>query len=166
MNLGNLTIAFTSGQNLTTLTTQPTIPFTGSWPSTGGGGCSYHVEGDGYCDDFNNNVLCNFDGGDCCLVEVKTDFCISCECLEDTNIPDVGMDCLSYSDLNFDDIYNDGICHDTLNHPDCNFDGNDCCHGDTTTNHCTSCICYEEFQLGKKNFLKVILIGKYAKCFF
>ena len=38
--------------------------------------------GDGYCDDENNNEMCEFDQGDCCLEEVKTDFCTDCICYE------------------------------------------------------------------------------------
>ena len=38
--------------------------------------------GNGYCDDENNNDECNFDGGDCCLDIVLTDYCTKCQCLE------------------------------------------------------------------------------------
>ena len=38
--------------------------------------------GDGFCDDINNNPECNFDGGDCCLDIVVTQYCILCLCLE------------------------------------------------------------------------------------
>ena len=38
--------------------------------------------GDAYCDDSNNNVGCNFDGGDCCGSNVNTDYCTECLCLE------------------------------------------------------------------------------------
>ena len=38
--------------------------------------------GNGYCDDENNNDECNFDGGDCCLDNVLTDYCTKCQCLE------------------------------------------------------------------------------------
>ena len=38
--------------------------------------------GDGFCDDETNNVDCGFDGGDCCLDSVVTNFCSECECLE------------------------------------------------------------------------------------
>ena len=41
-----------------------------------------YAVGDGWCDDFSNNVQCNFDGGDCCSNDVKTDWCIDCLCLE------------------------------------------------------------------------------------
>ncbi len=37
---------------------------------------------DGYCDDEANIEECAFDGGDCCLVDVITNFCQICECLE------------------------------------------------------------------------------------
>ena len=39
-------------------------------------------QGDGACDDGNNNAGCNFDGGDCCLPNVDTSFCTVCQCLE------------------------------------------------------------------------------------
>ena len=37
--------------------------------------------GDGICDDESNNIDCGFDGGDCCLDLVVTDFCSECQCL-------------------------------------------------------------------------------------
>jgi hypothetical protein len=37
--------------------------------------------GDGFCDDFNNNIACNYDDGDCCgWSSVKNNFCIICAC--------------------------------------------------------------------------------------
>ncbi len=36
--------------------------------------------GDGGCDDVNNVEGCFFDGGDCCLDDVNTEFCTDCEC--------------------------------------------------------------------------------------
>ena len=35
---------------------------------------------DGLCDDINNNLLCQHDGGDCCGVNVRKQYCINCEC--------------------------------------------------------------------------------------
>merc|ERR1712223_706377 len=44
-------------------------------------------EGDGYCDDGNNNKGCNYDGGDCCTSTpppISWDvFCTACECVEE-----------------------------------------------------------------------------------
>ena len=37
--------------------------------------------GDGFCDDPNNNLECNYDGGDCCGSNVNTQFCTDCLCL-------------------------------------------------------------------------------------
>lgn len=37
--------------------------------------------GDGYCDDDTNNVICNYDGGDCCLPEINKLYCNQCQCL-------------------------------------------------------------------------------------
>ena len=47
-------------------------------------------QGDGACDDGNNNAGCNFDGGDCCLPNVDTSFCTVCQCLETTTPPPTG----------------------------------------------------------------------------
>ena len=38
--------------------------------------------GDGYCDDENNNLLCGYDGGDCCGANVNTLYCSECLCLD------------------------------------------------------------------------------------
>ena len=46
------------------------------------GECNQGWIGDGYCDDINNNVGCNFDGGDCCGSNVNTQYCTECLCLE------------------------------------------------------------------------------------
>ena len=37
--------------------------------------------GDGFCDDINNNEVCNFDNGDCCGAKVKKQFCLNCTCI-------------------------------------------------------------------------------------
>ena len=38
--------------------------------------------GDGYCDDVTNNMECNYDGGDCCVDNVNTQYCSECQCLD------------------------------------------------------------------------------------
>ena len=35
---------------------------------------------DGFCDDYNNHVTCNYDGGDCCGRSVDKRFCLNCTC--------------------------------------------------------------------------------------
>ena len=37
--------------------------------------------GDRYCDDDTNTIECNFDGGDCCGPDVKTELCTDCQCI-------------------------------------------------------------------------------------
>ena len=54
--------------------------------------------GDGDCDDEANTPGCYYDGGDCCLENVITDFCNSCECLDPTPTP-----CSNTTDR--------GLCH-------------------------------------------------------
>ena len=36
--------------------------------------------GDKECDDVTNNAECNFDGGDCCMDVVSTEYCTECIC--------------------------------------------------------------------------------------
>ena len=36
--------------------------------------------GDGFCNDENNIEDCNYDGGDCCGISVKKNFCVNCTC--------------------------------------------------------------------------------------
>ena len=35
---------------------------------------------DGFCDDFNNHLTCNYDDGDCCGRSVNKRFCLNCTC--------------------------------------------------------------------------------------
>ena len=44
-------------------------------------GCE--IAGDRYCDDATNDGKCNFDGGDCCLPNKKTEYCEFCTCYAD-----------------------------------------------------------------------------------
>ena len=42
--------------------------------------------GDGYCDDLTNNEACNFDGGDCCGLNVNRQYCMICQCFKPCKI--------------------------------------------------------------------------------
>ena len=67
-------------------TTEETTNFISSWGSTttiNYISCDQAFIGDGYCDDTNNNVECNYDGNDCCLPAIVDDFCSVCICHED-----------------------------------------------------------------------------------
>ena len=37
--------------------------------------------GDAICHDETNHLGCNYDGGDCCLMNANTDSCSDCNCL-------------------------------------------------------------------------------------
>ena len=63
-----------SGGNSTT--GGPPAP-TGS-TSQSPGGCNTAWIADGYCDDINNNMDCNYDGDDCCGCNVMTLHCGEC----------------------------------------------------------------------------------------
>ena len=45
-----------------------------------GNGVPNVLVGNGYCNDDTNTQQCNFDGGDCCLLNVNTDYCSNCSC--------------------------------------------------------------------------------------
>ena len=52
--------------------------------------CHHAIEGDGFCDDDNNNEGCNWDDGDCCPPHKTANwngYCEICECLEPTDTP-------------------------------------------------------------------------------
>ena len=97
---------------ITTTTTTTATATTTTTP------CNQGWIGDGYCDDINNNVGCNFDGGDC-SGGTSTVFCNQ-------------------------DWIGDEYCDDINNQIGCNFDGGDCCGANVDTEFCTDCLCLEE----------------------
>ena len=92
--------------------------------------------GDGNCQDVNNHIGCNFDGGDCCGSCVNMEFCIECLCLSEQNSSTGGQVCnkVGY-------YIGDGYCVDWLNKAECNFDGGDCCDPNANTDYCSLCQC-------------------------
>ena len=46
-------------------------------------GAGYSHAGNGYCEDEFNKAECDFDGGDCCVPNVNTEYCSECLCLND-----------------------------------------------------------------------------------
>ena len=79
--------------------------------------CVYSWFGDNYCDDYNNNELCKFDGGDCCnnTDSEKHKYCDTCS------------ECLVNDQTCVDSWNNDTFCDDYNNNELCKFDGGDCC---------------------------------------
>ena len=100
--------------------------------------------GNGFCNDETNNEDCNYDGGDCCVVNANTNSCSDCSCHlietcaagyhplvgngfcnDDTNIAECdydGGDCCPNPNM-----VGDGICNDETNNLECNYVGGDCC---------------------------------------
>ena len=76
------------------------------WIGCDSNNLSWFWIGDGFCDDVTNNANCHFDGGDCCGLNVNTDWCTECQCLNDgtTTIGNVGTDAGTSSLLIFDNI--------------------------------------------------------------
>ena len=121
-------------------------------------GCDYvALVNNGFCNDETNNEDCNYDGGDCCVVDANTDSCSECACYlretcaagyhplvgngfcnDDTNIAECdfdGGDCCS--NLN---MVGDDFCNDENNNPECTYDGGDCCVN-VHTDSCSDCNC-------------------------
>ena len=93
--------------------------------------------GDGFCNDLTNILECDFDGGDCCLTCVNTEFCSECQCHSGEYI-DNGIS---------NPIVGDGYCNDITNNAGCNFDGGDCCGSCINTEQCLDCECKGEIKL-------------------
>ena len=50
------------------------------------GGGNLDWMNDGFCDDINNNVACEFDDRDCCGMHVDKRYCLECKCLSKSKI--------------------------------------------------------------------------------
>ena len=104
-------------------------------------GCAFlEVTGDGYCDDATNIPICEFDGGDCCLPNVHTDYCVECQCLDPDHEASAITSTASIACLS-EHLIGDGYCDDVTNNAICNYDGGDCCFAKTNTLFCTECQC-------------------------
>ena len=88
--------------------------------------------GDGFCQDYNNNRHCSFDGGDCCGPCVNREFCTECKCKtgETNKITNARV--------------GNGFCNDETNIDVCNFDGGDCCGTCVNSKYCHECECIGE----------------------
>ena len=78
--------------------------------------CNLGWIGDWFCDDENNNIECDFDGGDCCGPYVDTTYCEQCVCLNATKYATISM---FFHFLNFlADMYSDVAVSKLLMHMD------------------------------------------------
>ena len=109
---------------------------------------------DGYCNDETNIPECNYDGGDCCLMEgiIKKDHCSECACYHEET-------CIA----RMHPLVGDGSCNKETNIEVCMFDGQDCCEfessayvndwfnfvdGTVANNSCSECECHGMFSQG------------------
>jgi len=95
--------------------------------------------GDNFCDDENNNIECQLDGGDCCQAEPISNwdyYCTDCQCI-------VGG--ASSCELGVPHWVGDNFCDDENNNALCGFDGGDCCQENPGSNwdyYCNDCQCH------------------------
>ena len=102
-------------------------------------------KGDDWCDDENNDLECEWDGGDCCGPNVKTRFCKACQCLDpkfeqrdgQSNNRKRTWGC------KFPNWKGDGTCEDENNNVGCEWDGGDCCGPNVNTRFCKRCQCLD-----------------------
>jgi hypothetical protein len=105
-------------------------------------------QGDGFCDDANNNGGCSWDGGDCCGSTGKPNqmkFCKSCKCLDCTNVCPADKTGKARKTCGSSTYLGDGFCDDNLNIAACKFDGGDCCPSADKSadwkDYCQECKC-------------------------
>ena len=96
-------------------------------------GTSSPTIGNGYCDDGNNNVDCQYDGGDCCGSCVVRKYCSDCQCLG--GVTGIGVSSPTIGN---------GYCDDENNIYDCMYDGLDCCGPNVITDDCDVCTCHSK----------------------
>ena len=85
--------------------------------------------GNGFCNDETNNPDCNYDGGDCCVVNINTDTCSDCAC-----------HLIETCAAGYHPLVGNGFCNDDTNIAECDYDGGDCC-GCVIIEHCEDCAC-------------------------
>ena len=85
--------------------------------------------GNGFCNDETNNPDCNYDGGDCCVVNANTESCSECFC-----------HLIETCAAGYHSLVGNGFCNDDTNIAECDYDGGDCC-GCVVTEYCEDCAC-------------------------
>ena len=88
--------------------------------------------GDSFCDDGCNTKNFDYDGGDCCLEDIKTNVCEECICYGET---------IPAAQCKVSNIYSGG-CNDGCNVPEYEYDGGDCCLETVYQDDCDVCICH------------------------
>ena len=75
----------------------------------------YATIGNGICDEFNNILVCQYDGGDCTMKKFNF-YCTTFNCTEDKKLDP----CPNYNEIG------NGQCDMDNFNPICSYDGGDC----------------------------------------
>ena len=89
--------------------------------------------GNGFCNDETNNANCNYDGGDCCVVNANTNSCFECACRF-----------IETCAAGYHPLVGNGFCNDDTNIAECHYDDGDCCGYNINSEHCTDCTCFHQ----------------------
>ena len=87
--------------------------------------------GNGFCNDETNNADCNYDGGDCCVMNANPNSCSECVC-----------HLIETCAAGYHPWVGNGFCNDETNIAECNYDSGDCCGYSVNSEHCTECTCF------------------------
>ena len=87
--------------------------------------------GNGFCNDETNNADCNYDGGECCVVNASTNSCSECGC-----------HFIETCAAGYHPLIRNGFCDDVTNVADCHYDGGDCCDVNANKDYCSECVCH------------------------
>ena len=89
--------------------------------------------GNGFCNDETNNEDCNYDSGDCCVLNANTDSCSDCVC-----------HLIETCAAGYHPLVENGFCDDGTNIAECDYDGGDCCGYSINSEYCTECTCFHQ----------------------
>merc|ERR1711910_228913 len=99
---------------------------------------------DYWCDDENNNCGCEWDGGDCCGDDVKTQYCKECLCLDPSEkATTTTTEAPCKDSCGSPQWKGDDWCDDENNNCGCEWDGGDCCGDNVKTQYCDECLCLD-----------------------
>ena len=98
--------------------------------------------GDGMCDDVTNIIECDYDGGDCCMSDINTQYCEECLCHSSTSTPPLHCN----STLAW--MIGDGFCDDVTNNQG---------KKGLAQKTCTVCYIYNFISPSKELYIKMAL---------
>ena len=112
--------------------------------------CNYAWLGDQFCDGANNNEVCGYDNGDCCLPSANFDYCgDNCDCIDPNYDPEAPTEAPTTSTTSICNVQwlGDQYCDDVNNIAECGYDNGDCCNENSNFGYCTAssglCLCLD-----------------------